>query len=550
MIAAIYARKSSPQKDADAEAKSVARQIDNAKAFARGKGWTVLDEYVFSDDDVSGGEVKKLRSRQRLLDLILRGQPPFQALVIRDESRFSRRDGDESFGELKRIAKAGVQVWFYQDGQPFKFGDLHSNVIGLFKGEIAAEYRRQCGRLTNEALVRKFKDGYVTGGRVFGYDNVRVNGHTERRINEAEAVVIRTIFKLYASGWGYTRIAKHLNAEGVPTPKPAHGRPAGWYHRTIGLALERELYRGIVTYGRQQSKAADGTRIDAFRPREQWLIAERPDLQIVTPAQWNAAHTRKAAAREQFSSPDGNTPGRRRDSDSRYFLSGFARCATCGGAVGVVRGAYTCLRNHLRGSLNGCASTTRVKVTTVDDAVRDKLKHLLVPATIMLAVERAQKALASSSVSKDLKRHRAELAAVNQKLANLSKAIEAGGNLEVLVKRLQDRRSDSERLQATILTLETVDVSDLRGLSRKDLQKRLDHWHRLLSAVMEDSRAALRRLLDGPLVMTPDGRRRYRFNGQLALGQVIAGEGESPSNLPASSVRSIAWSLKFDGIAA
>src|SRR5262247_3360195 len=141
MIAAIYARKSSPQKDADAEAKSVARQIDNAKAFARGKGWTVLDEYVFSDDDVSGGEVKKLRSRQRLLDLILRGQPPFQALVIRDESRFSRRDGDESFGELKRIAKAGVQVWFYQDGQPFKFGDLHSNVIGLFKGEIAAEYR-------------------------------------------------------------------------------------------------------------------------------------------------------------------------------------------------------------------------------------------------------------------------------------------------------------------------------------------------------------------------------------------------------------------------
>ena len=38
MIAAIYARKTTEQTGADADAKSVARQIENARAFADGEG--------------------------------------------------------------------------------------------------------------------------------------------------------------------------------------------------------------------------------------------------------------------------------------------------------------------------------------------------------------------------------------------------------------------------------------------------------------------------------------------------------------------------------
>ena len=38
MIAAIYARKSTEQKHADEEAKSVTRQLENGRTFARAKG--------------------------------------------------------------------------------------------------------------------------------------------------------------------------------------------------------------------------------------------------------------------------------------------------------------------------------------------------------------------------------------------------------------------------------------------------------------------------------------------------------------------------------
>ena len=121
--AAIYARKSTEQTGADADAKSVDRQVENARAFAATKGWTIREAHVYSDDAVSGAEVAKLINRQRLLGAVEHGAP-FQILIMRDASRFSRRDGDEAFGELKRLAQRGVEIWFYQDRQRFTFGDV------------------------------------------------------------------------------------------------------------------------------------------------------------------------------------------------------------------------------------------------------------------------------------------------------------------------------------------------------------------------------------------------------------------------------------------
>ena len=88
MIAAVYGRRSTEQNGADADARSVQRQIENARAFAAAKGWSVAGAHVYADDAVSGAELRKLRDRQRLLDVIRNGAP-FQALIMRDASRFS-----------------------------------------------------------------------------------------------------------------------------------------------------------------------------------------------------------------------------------------------------------------------------------------------------------------------------------------------------------------------------------------------------------------------------------------------------------------------------
>ena len=212
---------------------------------------------MYADDAVSGADVRKLRARQRLLDVIDAGAP-FQALIIREESRFSRRDGDVAFGELKQIARAGVDVWFYQNRKPFAFGTFGDNVVGFVKAEAAADYRRQIAQWTYDAMSRRASAGYVAGGRVFGYDNVRVDGHVERRINESEAAVVREIFRRSARGDGLRTIAKELNAAGVPTPRAQQGRPDGWVPSSIREMLHRDLHRGVLTWNRSKKRDADG----------------------------------------------------------------------------------------------------------------------------------------------------------------------------------------------------------------------------------------------------------------------------------------------------
>lgn len=54
MIADTCARKATAQDDRSEQAWSVTRQVENAKAYAATRGWTVADEDVFVDDGSSG----------------------------------------------------------------------------------------------------------------------------------------------------------------------------------------------------------------------------------------------------------------------------------------------------------------------------------------------------------------------------------------------------------------------------------------------------------------------------------------------------------------
>ena len=86
---------------------------------------------------------------------------------------------------------------------------------------------------TYDAMTRKAKSGHCVGGRVFGYDNVEIReadgkrSHVEHRINEAEAAIVRQIFRLCADGVGQNRIAKQLNAERAIARRVAAGPAAG-----------------------------------------------------------------------------------------------------------------------------------------------------------------------------------------------------------------------------------------------------------------------------------------------------------------------------------
>ena len=125
--------------------------------------------------------------------------------------------------------------------------------LTAYADELEREKARQ---RTYDAMLRKAKAGHVTGGRCFGYDNVEIVGadgkrsHVERRINAAEAAVVRQVFRLSADGHGMKAIAKMLNAEGASSPRAQRGRSQSWAPASVREVLFRSTYRGEIRWNK------------------------------------------------------------------------------------------------------------------------------------------------------------------------------------------------------------------------------------------------------------------------------------------------------------
>jgi site-specific DNA recombinase len=535
MNAAIYARKSTDQTGVADDQKSVARQVEQGRAYAARNGWTVADDQVYVDDGISGAEFANRPAFLRLMNA-LKPKPPFQALVMADESRLGREQIEVSYA-LKQLITAGVRVFCYLTNTERTLNSPIEKVM-LSLQTMADEMEREKARQrTADAMLRLARAGHVCGGRVFGYDNVQVPGgdgkrsHVARQINEAEGAVIRRIFALCAAPMGYTRIAKLLNAERVRSPRPQQGRPAGWSPSTIYEVLHRPLYRGEVQWNKTKKRDAWGRVGATPRPASDWVSSQVEELRIVSDELWEAAHARLRGIRSRFASTQGDRPVIRRDVDSKHLLSGFARCASCGGSLSVVSRAhggrrkyfYGCLAFWKRGS-TVCANGLVVPVERVDDAVLVALAgDALRPAVVRAILDAVFEALEPAAVTTNVGGLRADLRALDGRIANLTRAIEDGAAVAPIVSQLQARQTEREALLAAIGAAEAVTarVLDKRAIEEQVL-KQVGRWRSLLTEQVADGRQLLREVLEGPLRFTAEGG-AYRFEGDVATGRLVAG---------------------------
>jgi DNA invertase Pin-like site-specific DNA recombinase len=286
MIAAVYARKSTDQHDVAADEKSATRQLDQARAYATAHGFTA-DEHIYVDDGISGSEFAKRPGLVALLNA-LKPRPPFQVLLIADADRLGREQID--------------------------------------------------------ALQRKAERGYVTGGTVYGYDNVVVTdaqgrrSHVVRQVNPEQAAVVRRLFALTAEGRGHRLVAHQLNAEGAPAPRPRRpGGPTGWAPSSVRAILHRTLYTGDLVWGQRRKRDQWGQHRVSRREQAEWVRSHDESLRILSEAEWTAAHDGLAGTRQAYLRGTGGQLWGRpcNGHESRYLLVGLAHCGWCGGTMEV-----------------------------------------------------------------------------------------------------------------------------------------------------------------------------------------------------------------------
>ena len=396
MHAAIYARKSTNQSGVAVAERSVTRQIKQARAYAAQKGWAVDAAQVFVDDGISGAEFATRPGFLRLMNA-LKPRPAFQVLIMSEESRLGREAIETAFA-LKQLIQAGVRVFFYLEDRERTL-DSPTDKIMLSLTTFADELEREKARQrTYDVMVQKAKAGHVTGGVVFGYDNVRQpEGPVVRRINATEADVVRDIFQLYVAGRGMRGIAKALNEQRARCPRPRGQGPAGWAPSSVWAVLRRPLYRGEVVWGRTKKRDKWGQRHRSDRAEGEWIRVDVPDLRIVSDSLWQAVQARRGETRTSYlSSTRGELFGRPLDQrESKYLLTGFTRCGMCGGSLIVGSRShrkhraffYECASFHRRGP-QVCANSLNVPLASADDTILDELEtYVLHPHVVARAPE-------------------------------------------------------------------------------------------------------------------------------------------------------------------
>src|SRR5262249_49923388 len=159
-------------------------------------GWTVDEAHIYVDDGISGAEFAARPGFVRLM-AGLKPHAPFGVLVMSEVSRLGREQIETAYA-LKQLSVAGVRCFSYLENREIALDSaLDKFLLGAvtFAADLEREKARQ---RTSDALLRKAKAGHVTGGRVFGFDNVCsscgraippkaarccLGAHVERRVN-------------------------------------------------------------------------------------------------------------------------------------------------------------------------------------------------------------------------------------------------------------------------------------------------------------------------------------------------------------------------------
>jgi site-specific DNA recombinase len=339
--AAAYIRKSNDQQDRTEDVKSVATQRGLVSTFADSRGWALDAKHIFTDDGISGALFAERPGLQALLAATRSTPVPFTKLIVVEQSRLGR-DQIDTMVLIRDIEEAGVEIWSTRDGRRITLSDDTSKLLASLEGWRDESERKKTATRVRDAAKTRFERGYVVGGRVYGYKNERlpgVKGAARLVINEGQAQVVRRIFRLAADGLGLSRIAQQLNAECIPGPQRlsdieietlrVEGKPVPmnyWSISGIREVLHRDLYQGVVTFGKVQ-RTGPKSRVKV--PKDQWQRRTDETLRIVDPDLWAAAHAQIAATGRAFlraADGSGRMAGHAEAIVNRYLLSGLMAC--------------------------------------------------------------------------------------------------------------------------------------------------------------------------------------------------------------------------------
>jgi DNA invertase Pin-like site-specific DNA recombinase len=412
------------------------------------QGRPIVEEFVVADRAVSAASVAGRDGLQRLVKAARARNRPFDCLLVDDTSRLAR-DLSDALRTQKTLEFYGVSIVSVSQGIDSSQGN--AGLLLAMHGIMDEQYLTDLAKKVHRGQEGRALNGYTTGGRVYGYDNIPIEDPTRNgkygrpavlgvklELNLSQAAEVQRIFTMYAEGMGQGAIAIQLNWEGVRCPN------GPWSRYTIHEMLRNERYHGVNVWGRTRKdrNPETGRKVSRDTLESQWRRVDVPDWRIVSEDLWKAVEERRKRARENFNKTGGMT---RTERGRRYLFSGSLVCGECGGSIVI------CAGGGKRGYVKyGCHAHKHTGVCTNKLMIRqDRLEEQLLAAIEERILNPRMLDHVVARCEEELRRRLAEMDREGSVMT-----------VESLKKDLEDRKRRQAKLAEAIETAGDISVRD------------------------------------------------------------------------------------------
>lgn len=310
--AVIYARVST---DNEGQKESCSNQVSLAEKYiAEHPNIQLIATYI--DDGISG---KNDFTRPQYNEMLQKlSEDGFDLILTKALSRLNR-DELNSLVLNNLLLEHNATVLTLEDRQIHDFEDMNSGLLHSIKYAMDAQFVKQQsinGRKTQELRIARKE--LSAKDCSFGYD-----WHREDKsitINQEQAEIVRRIFEdfVYRNGTPAS-IQRALNDEGISICS-----------RSVSNIIKDERYIGKFYINKRTTKLGTGRtkskRIEL--PKEQWVLCERPDLQIVDTELFELAQRIHHSRITIYEKPDKKTV--QAHFQGMHLFAGKIFCPVCG----------------------------------------------------------------------------------------------------------------------------------------------------------------------------------------------------------------------------
>jgi site-specific DNA recombinase len=428
----------------------IARQLEDCRALAAARGWSVVQE--FSDNDISALKGSRRPGYEALMAAVAAGQ--VDRIIVWHTSRLWRNRRERADG-IERLRQARASVTSVK-GMELDLTSASGRMIAGILGEFDTAESEVKGERVSAAARQRALQGRNHGSRrAYGYAS---NG---LEIVPEEAALLRRAAEQVLAGVSLGAVTRWLNGIGARTV-----RGNAW---------------------------ASGTLRDALKlPRHAGLSVHRGE--VVGRGQWPPIFdldTHQALVTLL------NDPARKTSTGNRaaYLLSGIATCGVCGGSIssaGVKGDGTGWYRYVYRCRINYCVGRRR-------DAVDEYVAEVIIAR---LSREDARELLVAED-RPDVAALRTEATTLRLRLDDLAEAF-ADGNLtrSQLVKA-------SERIRLRLDAIEAATAHSSRAPVLADLVSAQDVRAAWQALPLDRRRAVVQALMAVRLLPGGGGRRPF-----------------------------------------